>query len=205
LLGLFRWLRRPRTPVQRERRRIEAPPFPPLEWDDFQWSGEADLPGLAGLQDRQGPYTGLSSESPSDGRFALYVAADEEDPRPPTGAQARAFQYLQDEGARVREVFLEAVFQAYREWQERKAWPDMPRVERAEQMTALVGIGNVYVLATERDGCAYVGFECGCDWDEEHGCGVLTHRDRVIAVDDAETAWNDGLAEEDAGLHPPGP
>ena len=45
---------------------------------------------------------------------------------------------------------------------------------------------------------AYIGFELGCVWDEEHGLGVMTHRDRVVDVGGADTAFTEWIAENDA-------
>ncbi|HJZ91144.1 MAG TPA: hypothetical protein VKE40_09745 [Gemmataceae bacterium] len=182
---------------------MDLPPFPRLKWDEYQWVGEAVLPAWAGFQERLGPYTELSSEDASDGTTCLGVnVPDQERPTPPSAEQAAAIRYLLERGDAVRDAILAADFRDYQVWRGNKTSArmdgTMPEIDRPDELRTLIGVGTVYVLAAVRDGAAYVGFEFGCNWDEEHGFGVLTHRDRVVAVDDAETAWNEALAAEDA-------
>jgi hypothetical protein len=46
-------------------------------------------------------------------------------------------------------------------------------------------------MPTPKDGFTPVGFEFGCDWDEEHGFGVLTHAGHVLEWGAADTAFSD--------------
>lgn len=55
-------------------------------------------------------------------------------------------------------------------------------------LAKVMGLHDVHVLATAKDGFAYIGFEFGCNWDDEHGFGVMTHTDRVVAVGLAHAA-----------------
>lgn len=41
-----------------------------------------------------------------------------------------------------------------------------------------------------------MGFELDCNWDEEHGLGVLMHKNRVVKVGQADVSF--GCALEDA-------
>jgi hypothetical protein len=59
----------------------------------------------------------------------------------------------------------------------------------------LIGLSNVHILSVARDG---IGLQFGCTWDEEHGLGVMTHRDRVVQVGGADTSFLTWIAEEDA-------
>lgn len=52
--------------------------------------------------------------------------------------------------------------------------------KRPDDLRALIGLGTIHVLATAKKGMAYVGFEFGCTWDEEHALGVQTHGRRGI-------------------------
>lgn len=44
----------------------------------------------------------------------------------------------------------------------------------------------------------YIGYEFGCEWEEEHGLGVLMHGTKVIEVGFAETAHTLWIAGKDA-------
>lgn len=37
-----------------------------------------------------------------------------------------------------------------------------------------------------------VGFSFHCTWDDEHGCGVLTHDGNVVAVGESDTVFDEG-------------
>jgi hypothetical protein len=64
-------------------------------------------------------------------------------------------------------------------------------------MRSLVGLSTVHVLPVARDGVAYLGFEFGCVWDTEHGAGVMTHLDRVVATGQAAVSLTERIAEQD--------
>ena len=50
-----------------------------------------------------------------------------------------------------------------------------------------------------KDGIAYVGLEFGCEWDSEHGMGVMLHRDRILELSQADSSFNGHLARKDGG------
>jgi hypothetical protein len=66
----------------------------------------------------------------------------------------------------------------------------MPELRESSELKRLIGLSTVHISDVEKEGVAYVGFEFGCTWEEEHGLGVMTHRDRIIEVGDAETAFD---------------
>ncbi len=37
----------------------------------------------------------------------------------------------------------------------------------------------------------------GCTWDSEHGLGVMTHKNRIIEIGDASTAFLTWIADKD--------
>jgi hypothetical protein len=184
---------------------IEIPPFPRLQWDDYFWTGEVVLPSWAGFQSRRGPYGALSSRAESDGSARLTVRPKDEDTRtPPSPEQNQAFRFLLDNEKVVADSVLRAIFAEYPALRDSYGYDDyeaaelMPEIERAEQLRPLVGLSNVHVLNVAKHGIAYIGFEFGCKWDEEHGLGVTTHRDRVVEVGNADTSFLACIAERDA-------
>lgn len=44
---------------------------------------------------------------------------------------------------------------------------------------------------------AYVGFSFWCTWDDEHGLGVMTHKNRVVKIGGVDTALLNWIAESD--------
>ena len=160
---------------------LNMPPFPPLRWEDYAWVGELKLPSWAGFQTRRGWYGAISSESPSDGTARLSVApVDDEGRSHPTAEQEAAVKYLMDNEAAVAASVLQALFDQYpdekaayaEDYSEEEAEETLPDIADPSGLRALIGLSDVHVLSVFKDGAAYVGFEFGCVWDEEHGAGV---------------------------------
>ena len=101
------------------------------------------------------------------------------------------------EGADARRVALEARKRKGREKGNAGAAAD-PAAQLA-RICSLIGVGIVHVLAEAKAGHAYVGFEMGCTWDEEHGLGVLTHIGRVVELGQADTAFVGHSVKKDGG------
>ena len=119
---------------------------------------------------------------------------------PPTAEMAAAFGYLMQHEAEVAQAVMSAIAA------EARRLLDNGVSERSLKQAAkggndlrkVVGLNTVHILGTAHDGVAYVGFEVGCEWEEEHGLGVLMHRDRVAKVGDASDAMTEWVAEKDA-------
>ena len=178
-------------------KKLDHPPFPPLEWNDYFWAGEVVLPSWAGFQARQGRYVAVSSRRPSDGTARLSISPlDDKDRTPPTAEQVAAFGHLMDNEAGVADAVARALVeycpgQAYN-------WDDAELIEASEpaDLRPLVGLSSVHVLDVFHDGVACVGFEFGCVWDEEHGAGVMTHHGRVIATGQADCSFVEWIAQD---------
>ena len=52
-------------------------------------------------------------------------------------------------------------------------------------------------MNVEKDGIAYVGYEFGCIWDDEHGLGVMTHKTRIIDFGGADSSFLTWIARKD--------
>jgi hypothetical protein len=168
------------------------------------------LTAFAGFQSRGGAYTSASSDKPSTGDVHVSVAIPGDDdepetPPPPTVEQAKAYQHLKDNQDAIAAAVLQAIAKEYPTLQESYGYEDdeaeelMPDITKPEDLRNLIGLGIVHVLAAAKKGAAYVGFEFGCTWDEEHGLGVLTHGTRVVAVGAADTSFDLNAAEDDGG------
>jgi hypothetical protein len=67
---------------------------------------------------------------------------------------------------------------------------DLLDINNAENFKDLLGLSIVHVMPSDKDDFAYLGFEFGCTWDEEHGLGVMTHKDRVITIGQADKSFD---------------
>jgi hypothetical protein len=171
-----------------------------VEWDGHFWAAKTGLPAWAGFQERLGPYASESAPGPSDGKVQLSVRNPTEQAAkisPPSNAQERAFCFVRDNDEVLRNKILKAIFEEYpkmretfREFLGEELDQQMPELRESSELKRLIGLSTVHISDVEKEGVAYVGFEFGCTWEEEHGLGVMTHGDRIIEVGDAETAFD---------------
>ncbi|MFO0966328.1 MAG: hypothetical protein U0793_12195 [Gemmataceae bacterium] len=191
---------------------LETPPFPPLKWDGYFWTARIVLNSWRGFQSRLGAYASQTSSNESDGTARLSIEPPGAKQTPPSPEQANAFRYLLENEAAIRDAIVAAVFEEYPALRQRSledgfvAEDDMPVLERVDELKAHIGLSTIHVLRVAKDGVAYVGLEFGCSWDEEHGLGLMTHRDRLVELPDmdigrvfgADLASEDWVAEADA-------
>jgi len=181
---------------------------------DFSWEGHDKLSAWKGYQSRQGPYGSRSSSKPSDGTVLLDVTflGDAEEMTDPAPAQIAAYEFLKKNQSELADKVLAAIFKAYpkmrKEHNEFLTFDDgdpipgavaMPPLKSASQLKKLMGLGTVHILNIAKGGQAYVGFEFGCEWDEEHGFGVMTHKLRMVEVGQGDSSFDEGIAEDDGG------
>lgn len=175
------------------------PPFPPLTRTEYCWEGTVKLQAWAGFLVRQGPYASASSSRPSDGTVQVNVSFDER----PSAEQTAAFEHLLAHQHEVRDDILRAVIETYPVQQELYGYEDeaaaalMPDLDSPQDLKPLVGLSSVHVLRENKQGLAYIGFEFGCTWDNEHGVGAMTHKGRVITTGGADVSFLEWVAERD--------
>ena len=76
-----------------------------------------------------------------------------------------------------------------------------PNVERLDGFSKVFGVGNVFVMIPQKEGYSYVGLECGCTWDDEHGLGFLLHKDRLVNIGQADAGFSTWEAYKDNGTY----
>jgi hypothetical protein len=185
-------------------RRIELEPFGALKFHHGVWEKQDVFPSWAGFQSRGGPYSSADSPEPSKGEVTVMIAppGGGEDAVPPAKEQIESYSFLKEHEKEMAEAVLGGILADYPKLREAYGLDDdksMPKIRRAEEFKKLIGLGTVHVLSVAKSGRAYVGFEFGCEWDEEHGLGVLTHEKRVVGVGNADTAFDANVAEDDGG------
>jgi hypothetical protein len=72
-----------------------------------------------------------------------------------------------------------------------------PVIEHPDDLKRLCGLHTIYIHQLEGGGIPYIGYELGCEWDDEHGLGVLLHGGRAVSVGFADTAFLLWMAEAD--------
>jgi hypothetical protein len=180
---------------------LRLPPFGKLTFAMYVWQGEAVLRSWAGFQ----THVGTDGSRPSKGKVALMIT-------PPRGAgevpapakeQVAAFEYVKEHEEELSKAVLGAVFDEYpklrRKYREFGDEELMPEIERPEELKKLIQLGALHVLNVSRGGRAYVGFDLECNWDDEHGLGVMTHGERVVAIGIADASFDEQVALSDGG------
>jgi uncharacterized protein DUF6985 len=83
---------------------------------------------------------------------------------------------------------------------------EVPEVGSEAELSSMVELESVHVHQVVAGGLPYLGFALRCDWDEEHGAGVLLHGTRVVEIGGQDTAFLLWIAERDAEAwgRPPG-
>jgi hypothetical protein len=165
--------------------------------------GTINLSAWQGFQSRQGPYNSFDGNSVSDGSTIMivgeYVSSEELLSISPE--QVNAYEFTVEQQGRIKESILNALLLEYKQLQMQYGYEDddesMPIVTAASQFKNHIGLSRVHLLDICKEGFAYVGYEFGCSWDDEHGLGIMTHKERVIEIGAADTSFDTSIGEED--------
>jgi len=166
--------------------------------------GFVTLSAWSGFQSRQGSYASVDQATPSDGNIKLAVGGDMlvDDPVV-TQEHVNAYNFLVTDQEKIRDSILNSLLAKYPDLQElydydpETAADIMPDVDKLSQFKSLIGLSNIHLMNVSKDGVAYVGYEFGCTWDDEHGLGVMTYKDRVIEIGGADVSFLTWVAEKD--------
>ena len=175
-----------------------------FQFDEFFWVAKARLPSWAGYQTRNGPYGAISSESASDGSVRITFAPEGRNKSPLTDEEVASVQWLLDHEDDMASAVLDSLFAEYPGLQQSYGYEEaerrrcMPDIASPAGFRQLIGLHTVHVHPLRKNGLAYIGFEFGCTWDDEHGLGVLMHGTRVVQVGGADTAFLLWIARQDA-------
>lgn len=165
--------------------------------------GTINLSTWAGFQSRQGAYNAIDSSDVSDGTIKIFVGeyVNAEELVALSAEQVNAYKFLQEHQSEIQESILNALLIAYKKLQIEYGYEedneDMPAITAASEFKKYIGLSTIHLFSNCKDNIAYVGYEFGCSWDVEHGLGILTHKERVIEIGAADTAFDTWLAEKD--------
>jgi len=115
----------------------------------------------------------------------------------------KGLEFLKNNQEQILKNILTELLKEYPSLQEKFGYSDeeksdfMPDVKDIEGFADLLSPTNFYVLPVYKDDYPYIGFGFSCSWDSEHALGVMTHKDRVIEIEDAEMSFSIWRAKED--------
>jgi len=114
-----------------------------------------------------------------------------------------AYNFLTTHSEQVCDAILTRLLTEYKNLQieygydEDEAKEIMPDIDNVEEFKNLIGLSQVHLLNVSKDEVAYVGYQFGCSWDDEHGLGFMTHKGRIIDFGGADKSFLTWVAEED--------
>jgi hypothetical protein len=113
-----------------------------------------------------------------------------------TQAQVNSIQYLQDNSEGISDLCLNGIYERLSDLRTNMDY-DIPDFENVTQLQENLTLNCIHVLTVEKNEYSYVGFEFDCSWDKEHGIGIMTHKNRIVEVGEADTSFLNWIAEED--------
>jgi len=176
------------------------------ESDNYQFvtiEGFAVLESWKGFQSRQGDYSSSDGNKESDGNVKINIGGDMVGDSPEVTAEhVNAYNYLIQNQEKIKDAILQRLLREYKNLQELYGYDEeddelMPEVNNVSQFRDLIGLSTVHILNVSKDDTAYVGYQFGCAWDDEHGLGFMTHKDKIIEIGGADTSFLSWVAKRD--------
>ena len=110
----------------------------------------------------------------------------------PTEEQKNAIIYLFENEFPLGQIVIDYIFNEYNTLREYYKEPDdsdfMPKFNNSNELTEQIELTQIYILSNSNAGIAFIGFYFACGWDDEHGIGLLTHRNKVLQFGQIEEA-----------------
>jgi hypothetical protein len=177
--------------------------LPQFEFDDFFWSAVVQLTSWAGFRDASLAYGGLTDKR-SDGTVRLTYAPEGRDDAPLNPDELAQIRWFLDHEAAVADALLTGLLAAYPALREsydcytpQEMADYVPPVSTPDGFRQLIGLNGINIHPIMNSDAPYLGFEFGCEWDQEHGLGVLMHGMRFVELGGADTAILLWVAEKD--------
>lgn len=161
--------------------------LPKLKLGDDAWTGTVTLPAWAKF----------SGEGEADIR--LEAAQNEQGEwKMPSAGQVAALEHFLANIESVTEVFCEGARKLLLKQRDEYKWDNVPDAENAD-LCELLRPHTIHVVRVEKGGRAYVGIEAGCEWDDEHGFGVMLHGQRLVEYGQADAGFDSRAGLKDGG------
>jgi len=119
----------------------------------------------------------------------------------PYDEQIECINYIIKNQNQVEQTILDTI---WKNWEEIKEiheideWEDSPIIKETNDLYKLIRIDEIYIHPLHKNNISYFGVLGDCMWDEEHGLGIILHRNRVIEFGGAEEADAGGSEASDS-------
>jgi len=143
-----------------------------IEWDEDCWRGDFDF------------WSGGE----------LVIRTSEEQPILPTDKQKQAWVDFENNRRIIYQTLLDSVFVYYLKMRPRyvaagEEWAKcMPEIRSAEKLKEMIRLHTIYISSDHKEEDVLIGLLFSCDWDSEHGLGVVVRSLEIDKVGGADCA-----------------
>lgn len=143
-----------------------------LIWDEFYWLGQ--------------------SNTPSD--IQLHINSKDEEPLAPHATQIDAWNEFVKNYDTILFEILNRIFNYYREMRPKylsmgPEWIEhMPEISNAEELVNKITLHSIHISWPYDENTVQLGLLYSCDWEREHGLGVVLESNSVKEVGSADCA-----------------
>ena len=145
-----------------------------LNWDEFYWRSH------------------VTDLKPIGSEFELHIETKDEEEVEPNPLQLHVWDKINSETEIFQNLILKGMFDYYCGARPKfeKLGPEwvtnMPRITRQEEISSMLRL-NYIQIAWPYDGKdPKVGFSFGCQWDREHGAGIIIKENQIVDVGGAD-------------------
>lgn len=178
---------------------------------DGEYHAPVRLQSWSGFRDASGPY-GSPIRPLSDGSTAFRLIRTPDSSDPPTPTERTAAEYVLMHEDEIAKAAIDAIFEDYRafrsyyvaEYPPDVAARELPDIAQADGLKQLIGLDCIFLHASQpgHDRMQpYFGLAMGCEWDSEHGLGLLMQGTRPVEIAGEETAFDGSGVEVDRFCH----
>ena len=167
---------------------------------DYEWTGRVRLPKLAKLRIKP-EFVEWGDDDDDDAGSEIEIWGEAEKGSGVTPEQDAAIEFVRKNEPVVVQTLLEAISGFANQLRGGGGWEDwdgsgtiddvMPRNMTPKQAAERVSLSRLVPSKRSRDGVAYIEFWGECAWDPDHGFFIVLHRDRLVAVEQQGTGWED--------------
>ena len=173
-------------------------------WPFPHWTLKAVLPSWKDNRSQRDLQGRRETPEASDGIVEIQLSPIRRSAEPPTATEVAAVSWVIENEALISHALIASLFKEYGSLQELYGYSGKPRaelmpdIERADELRSMIRLHKVYVHRTQKEGTPYSGFLFGCDWEKEHGLGILMQGNRTVKIGWADTAF-DPVRHDDRG------
>lgn len=137
----------------------------------------------------------IEKEVTLNGSYTQKILSPNKDIPFPNADQKNAIEYLFENETHLGKILIDYIFIKYNElreyYKEEDDSIDMPKLNNSFELRDLIELTQVYILSNSNSGISFIGFCFACAWDDEHGMGLLTHKDKIVQFGQIEEATDE--------------